>query len=168
MSARKTWFAGFVVFALASTLVPAQEKNRPDPAAIEFFENKIRPVLVEHCFRCHSSTAKKLKGGLLLDSREGILKGGESGPVIVAGKPEKSRLIQAIRYTDVDLSMPPNAKLPGPVIADFAKWVKMGAPWPDDKSVSKAPKNKYDLDLPKRKREHWAWKSIQPAKIPDV
>src|SRR6516162_9830149 len=168
MSARKTWFAGFVVFALASTLVPAQEKNRPDPAAIEFFESKIRPVLSEHCYRCHSSTAKKLKGKLLLDSREGILKGGESGPVIVAGKPEKSRLIQAIHYTDVDLSMPPNAKLPDAVISDLTKWVKMGAPWLHDKVVSKAPKNKYDLDLAKRKKEHWAWQPIQPGKIPAV
>src|SRR6516162_5886413 len=168
MSARKTWFAGFVVFALASTLVPAQEKNRPDPAAIEFFESKIRPVLSEHCYRCHSSTAKKLKGKLLLDSREGILKGGESGPVIVAGKPEKSRLIQAIRYADVDLSMPPNAKLSDAVIADLTKWVKMGAPWPDDTAISKAPKNKYELDLPKRKKEHWAWQPIQAGNIPAV
>src|SRR6516164_5066639 len=152
MISKGIWCTGFVLLALGAALVPAQEKSRPDPAAVEFFENKIRPVLVEHCFRCHSSTAKKLKGGLLLDSREGILKGGESGPVLVAGKPEKSRLIQAIGYPDVDLSMPPNAKLPGPVIADFVKWVKLGAPWPDDKSVSKAPKNKYDLDLPKRKR----------------
>ncbi|HMF19220.1 MAG TPA: DUF1549 domain-containing protein, partial [Gemmataceae bacterium] len=164
----KAWLMVIAGGALICAVSRAQEKTNPDPAAIEFFESKIRPMLAEHCFRCHSSTAKRLKGGLLLDSREGILKGGESGPVIVAGKPEKSRLIQAIRYTDVDLSMPPNAKLPGPVIADFTKWVKMGAPWPDDKSVSKAPKNKYDLDLPKRKREHWAWKSIQPAKIPEV
>src|SRR5262245_7351250 len=157
MISKEIWFTGFAVLALSAALVPAQEKGRPDPAAIDFFESKIRPVLAEHCFRCHSSTARKLKGGLLLDSRDGILKGGESGPVLDAGKPEKSRLIQAIRYTDVDLSMPPNAKLPGPVIADFTRWVKMGAPWPGDKSVSKAPKNKYDLDLPKRKREHWAW-----------
>src|SRR5579859_1573814 len=140
MIARGAWFIVFVCTALGGAFLPAQEKARPDPAAVEFFENKIRPVLAEHCFRCHSSKARKLKGGLLLDSRVGLLKGGESGQVIVAGKPEKSRLIEAIRYTNIDLMMPPNAKLPNAVIADLTKWVKMGAPWPDDKSVSKAPK----------------------------
>src|SRR5260370_14686984 len=167
MIARGAWFTIIAVMTLGAFL-PAQEKVRPDAAAIEFFESKVRPVLAEHCFRCHSTTDKKLKGKLLLDSRQGLLKGGESGPVIVAGKPEKSRLIQAIRDTDVDLMMPPNAKVPDAAIADLTKWVKLGAPWPDDKSVSKAPKTKSDLDLPKRKKEHWAWKSIRSVEIPQV
>src|SRR5260370_8590115 len=144
MMARGTWLTGFVVLAVGAALVPAQEKTRPDPTSVEFFESKIRPVLAEHCYRCHSTTAKKLKGKLLLDSREGILKGGESGPVVVPGKPEKSRLIQAIHYTDVDLMMPPNAKLPDAVIPDLTKWVKLGTPWPDDKTTTKSPKNTYD------------------------
>src|ERR1700730_14985657 len=100
MIAKGAWLTGFVVVIVAGALAPAQGENRHDPAAIECFEARIRPVLVEHCYRCHSSTAKKLKGKLLLDSRAGILKGGESGPALVAGKPEKSRLIEAIHYTN--------------------------------------------------------------------
>ena len=76
-----------------------------------------------------AQTAKKVKGKLLLDSRAGLLKGGEGGAVVVPGQPEKSRLIEAIGYKNVDLQMPPRAKLPDAVIADFTAWVKMGAPW---------------------------------------
>src|SRR5262245_44852361 len=76
------------------------EEGPAAPQGIEFFEKKIRPILVEHCYGCHSTASKKLKGGLLLDSREGIRKGGESGrPSVVPGKPEESLLIQAVRYT---------------------------------------------------------------------
>src|SRR5262245_15325563 len=77
---------------------------------LEFFENKIRPLLVENCYKCHSAQSEKLKGGLLLDTREGVLKGGETGPAIVPGDPEKSLLIKAVRYTDKDLKMPPKDK----------------------------------------------------------
>src|SRR5256885_1668586 len=106
----------------------------------EFFEKKIRPVLVEHCYKCHSASSEKLKGELLLDTKEGMLKGGESGkPAVVPGEADKSLLIVAIRYTDKDegdhdaLLMPPPKgkepkKLPDDVIKDFEKWVKMGAP----------------------------------------
>src|SRR5436190_23019387 len=89
----------------------------------DFFERKIRPVLAEHCYKCHSASAEKLKGNLLLDSREGMLNGGESGkPAVVAGDPEKSRLIEAIRYTNDDLQMPPKkagGKLSEAQIADL-------------------------------------------------
>jgi hypothetical protein len=78
---------------------------------IEFFEANIRPVLVDRCYECHSSHAKKLKGKLLLDSKSGIAKGGDNGPTIVPGKVEESRLIQALRWTDPDLAMPPKEKL---------------------------------------------------------
>jgi mono/diheme cytochrome c family protein len=95
----------------------------------EFFEQKIRPILVERCYKCHSREAEKLKGGLLLDSRAGVLKGGENGPVIVPGDPDRSTLIKAVRYTDPDLQMPPkNQKLPDQQIADLEAWVKMGTP----------------------------------------
>src|SRR3954471_6267248 len=97
----------------------------------EFFEKKIRPVMVERCYECHSATAKKLKGKLKLDTKEDFEKGGESGPVVVPGDPEKSLLIKAIRYKDEDLQMPPkNKKLPDEQIHDFEQWVKMGAPYP--------------------------------------
>jgi hypothetical protein len=95
-----------------------------------FFEAKIRPVLATQCFKCHSSTAEKLRGGLHVDSRDGLRKGGDSGPAIVPGNLDESLLIQAIRYRDDDLKMPPKAKLPDAVVADFEAWVTMGAPDP--------------------------------------
>src|SRR3954447_2068142 len=108
--------------ALAQERIPASDTD--------FFEKKIRPVLVEHCYKCHSAEAKKLKGGLALDSRAGLLKGGDSGPALVAGKPADSRLITAVRYADAELRMPPKGKLPDAVIADLEKWVGLGAPDP--------------------------------------
>jgi hypothetical protein len=96
-----------------------------------FFESKVRPVLVEHCYECHSR--EKTKGGLALDTKQGWEKGGNSGPVIVPGKPEESLLIKAVRYHDKDLAMPPEkkgGKLTEAVIADLVEWVKMGAPDP--------------------------------------
>jgi cytochrome c553 len=104
-----------------ASITPAQER---------FFEAKIRPILATQCGKCHARTAEKLRGGLQLDSREGIRRGGNSGPMIVPGKPDQSLLIHAIRYRDEELQMPPKAKLPDTVIADFEKWVKMGAPDP--------------------------------------
>jgi hypothetical protein len=136
-----------------------------DSAAAEFFEKKVRPVLVEHCYRCHSSEAKKLKAGLLLDSREGLLKGGDNGPALVPGQSEKSRLIEAVRYKNVDMQMPPTGKLADTVIADLAAWVKMGAPWPGKASVATV-KNNFDLE--RRKREHWAWQPIRSPAPPTV
>src|SRR3954470_11538112 len=100
------------------------------PGDLEFFEKKIRPVLADQCYKCHSTSATKLKANLFLDSHDGMLKGGENGPAIVPGKPEKSLLIKAIRWTDKDLQMPSKEQLPKTVIADFERWVSIGAPWP--------------------------------------
>ncbi len=121
------------VFAVLALLPPPgapQEPVSPDREGIEFFEKRIRPVLADRCFSCHSARAEKLKGGLRLDSREGLLKGGQSGPAIVPGDPEKSRLVRAIRHVDEDLRMPPKGKLPDAAIADFEAWVRRGAPDP--------------------------------------
>src|SRR3712207_542259 len=96
-----------------------------DAAPAAFFETKVRPVLAEHCYKCHSAKADKLKAGLLVDSLDGLLKGGDSGPAIVPGKPEQSRLIEAIGYANVDLQMPPKAKLSDEQIADLTRWVRM-------------------------------------------
>ena len=98
--------------------------------ALEFFETRIRPVLAENCHKCHSQSAKQLEGGLYLDSREGILRGGDRGPVIVAGKPQKSLLIRAVQYLEEDLEMPPSGRLPNQVIVDLSRWIELGAPWP--------------------------------------
>ncbi len=97
---------------------------RAGDAGIEHFEAKVRPVLVAHCYECHSAQAKKLGGNLLLDSREGVRKGGDSGASIVPGLPEESPLIAAVRYSADSVHMPPKGKLPEPVIADFEAWVE--------------------------------------------
>src|SRR5947209_3734379 len=102
-------------------------------ASPDFFERKIRPALVEHCYKCHSATSEKLKGKLRVDARAALLKGGESGAAVVPGNLEKSLLIEAVLYTNQDLQMPPEYKLADGVVADLKAWVQAGAPWPDEK-----------------------------------
>ena len=106
-----------------------------DSSGLEFFEKKIRPVLVSECYKCHSK-GKKIKGELRLDWRGGWQQGGESGAAIIPGRVGKSLLIQAIRHADADLKMPPKKKLTAAQIADFEKWVAMGAP--DPRTTSEA------------------------------
>ena len=133
-----------------------------DPMGVEFFETKIRPVLVKSCLECHSASSAKLGGGLLLDSKDGVLRGGESGPAIVPGKPERSLLIKAIKH--VGLQMPKQAKdrLPANVIADFERWVAMGAPDPREKATAT-----YKRMTPEEAKTFWAFvpakKSTTPA-----
>ncbi len=118
---------GFAV--LTGALSPVSAKDVPvSPEDRTFFENRIRPVLVEHCYECHSADSEEVGGKLLLDTRDGIRTGGESGPAVVAGKPDASRIIQALRYDGIE--MPPEQPLPEAVINDFLKWVKLGAPDP--------------------------------------
>jgi len=134
----------------------------PTPEQIEFFENEIRPIFANHCYKCHSQQAEKVKAGLLLDTREGVLKGGDSGPAIVPGDPEKSRLIKAVRYTDSDLQMPPKGKkLSDAMIADLTAWVKMGAP---DPRVATAGQKAW-VDSGKK---HWAWQPLTQPTVPAV
>src|SRR5947207_1684050 len=99
-------------------------------AAIEFFEKKVRPFLLQHCYSCHSSQANKQRGGLLLDSRAGLLEGGDTGPAIVPGKPADSLLIKAVKHTSAKLKMPRDGKLAPEAIADLERWIAMGAPDP--------------------------------------
>src|SRR5437867_3980907 len=116
---------------LAPALAAAQNA---DP--LEFFETRIRPILANHCYACH--TASQL-GGLRLDSRSSILKGGKSGPAVVPGKPDESLLIRAVLQTDPKLKMPIGGKLKDQEIADLRSWVKSGAPWPELSPVTKSP-----------------------------
>ena len=134
----------------------------PEAAGLEFFEKHVRPVLIESCYSCHSATAEKVKGGLLLDTREGLLKGGDSGPAILAGDPEKSLLIKAIRYANDDLQMPPKGKrLPAHQVEDLVAWVKMGAPDPRTGAASARPS-------PSAARQHWAFQRVQEPVVPVV
>jgi hypothetical protein len=116
---------------MLTTAAVAQD-SRPSADDLAFFEKRIRPLLVEHCFACHSQSSKKQKGGLHLDSRESILRGGDSGAAVVPGNAKDSLLIQAIHYRNNDpLQMPPKGKLAARDIALLEEWVARGAPFPD-------------------------------------
>ncbi len=135
----------------------------PDRAGVEFFEMKIRPVLAGRCYECHSLQAKKQRGGLMLDSRDAVLKGGDSGPALVPGKPDQSLLLKAIRHADASLKMPPDGRLPDPVVADFRAWIAMGAPDPRDRA---APTAAVSWDEALRQRRQW-W-SLRPVNKPGL
>ena len=123
----------------------------------DFFEQKIRPVLAENCFTCHSSATDALKGELMLDSLEGAAKGGKSGlAAVVAGDPAASRLLEAIRYQNPELQMPPKERLPDSVIADFEQWIRDGAVF---------PKSDKPLDLMEKARKHWAFHPPTPQTV---
>lgn len=136
----------------------------------DFFEKKIRPVLTDKCYKCHSEKAEKLKGGLLLDTREGTRHGGDSGPAVVPGNLRDSLLIEAIRYGNKDTAMPPQkagGKLPDDVIKDFEKWVQMGAPDPREGggAVAAAASKKYDTE---KAKDWWAFKAPKKSEVPAV
>src|SRR5207247_5880517 len=126
-----------LVTGVALALLSLPASVRADD--LEFFEKKVRPVLAEHCYKCHSAGAKKLKGGLLLDTRDGMLKGGTEGALFVPGDPDKSRIIEAIRYKNEKLQMPPDQRLSDQQVADLTEWVKRGATIPMPPAVAAAP-----------------------------
>lgn len=136
-----------------------------EQSGVDFFEKEVRPVLVEDCYKCHSARSDKVKGGLLLDTRSGWMKGGDSGPAIVPGDPEKSLLIKAVRYTDENLQMPPkNKKLSAAKISALEQWVKMGAPDPrTDPTPAAASTGATD-----KAKQHWAFRPIREPQLPAV
>jgi hypothetical protein len=154
---------GRVVLRALAVMVLAQGRLQAgdSPADVDFFESRIRPVLIERCYRCHSASAAKLKGGLRLDSREGVRRGGDTGPAIVPGQPEESLLLRAIAHTDDFSPMPPKEKLPDDVIADFRRWVKMGAADPRGAAPSEVVPHT-------RQKENtwWSLEAIAPASLP--
>ena len=155
----------FAIYTLLCLVVLSPGSARADPG-IEFFEKKIRPVLVDHCYSCHSAEAaqkKKLRGGLYLDSRAGIRKGGDSGPAVVPGKAKDSLILKALRGQN-DLSMPPKGLLPENVAADFERWIQMGAPDPRE-GATKKNVAKIDVDAG---RAHWAFAPLKQPKEPGV
>src|SRR5579862_4783445 len=145
----------------------AAEVEQEDSAATEFFEKNVRPVLVDRCFSCHSAAAPKLKGGLRLDSLEDALKGGDTGPALIPGHPEKSLLVDAVTYKNVDYKMPPKGRLPENQIADLTEWVRRGAPWPKS-AASGGPARPTAFDLRQRKADHWSWKPLRRTEPPAV
>ena len=126
----------------------------------DFFEQKIRPVLADKCYGCHSSATDAVKGELMLDSLEAAAKGGKSGlAAVVAGDPSASRLLEAIRYKNPDLQMPPKEQLSDSVIADFEQWIRDGAVF---------PRSDKPLDLMEKAKQHWAFHPPAPQRVPAV
>jgi Protein of unknown function (DUF1549)/Protein of unknown function (DUF1553)/Planctomycete cytochrome C len=148
--------------AAPAATVPAQPPiSRAD---MEFFENRIRPVLADRCYKCHSHDAEKIKGGLMLDTREGMIHGGDTGPAVVPGKPEDSLMLDAISYKDNDLKMPPKGdKLPDQQIADLTEWIRRGAF--DPRTLVAAGSSSVYGGVG---REHWSFLPVQHPAVPEV
>lgn len=144
----------------------------------EFFETRIRPVLVERCGECHGAEAAggRGKGGLRLDAKAAVLRGGDSGPAAVAGRPEASLLVRALTYDDPDLRMPPKTRLSAEVIEDFRVWVRDGLHWPGATGAGEgvtpravaASRAGQGFDLAGRKAAHWAWRPVECPPVPKV
>ncbi|MBY0525533.1 MAG: DUF1553 domain-containing protein [Gemmataceae bacterium] len=130
---------------------------------VEFFEKKVRPILVDHCHSCHSQAGNKKKGGLTLDTLAGFLKGGDTGAALVPGQPDKSLVIKAVRHTDDELKMPPKNKLTDEQVGTLTQWVKLGAPWPGASGNVRQPGKITDED-----RQWWAFQPVRVPAVPDV
>lgn len=155
----KSVVAALLAFvASGSSAIAALE----DREGLEYFERKIRPVLVQECFACHSDGAKKIRGGLRLDSREGVLSGGVSGPAVLPGKPEESLLLDALRHDGI--VMPPKSKLSDAVIHDFERWIRIGAPDPREGGL--AP-GRAGIDI-EAGRAFWSYQPPRCAPVPTV
>ena len=132
-------------------------------SALKFFENDVRPILVKRCYDCHSQT--KQKGGLRVDNIGYLKAGGDTGPALVAGHPEKSALVEAIHYANADFQMPPKSRLPDAEIAILEKWIKIGAPWPED-STAKVVMT--EGGFTEEQRNYWFFKPVAKVSPPKV
>lgn len=158
-SAKSCRWLALGLVGLAGICLPALAED--DAKGIAFFESKIRPILVERCYSCHSTGAEKIEGDYLLETRDGIRKGGFSKQdAVIPGDGDGSQLIEAIRYANEELQMPPKGRLPDSVIEDFEKWIAIGAPDPRD-GISRLPR---ELTA----ENHWAWKRPQRMAMPEV
>jgi hypothetical protein len=156
-----------LAFAIQACLVGQVSAETPE-AGVAFFEKSIRPILVKHCYECHSAEAAakgKLQAGLSLDSKQGLLTGGESGPALVPGKPENSLLLKALKFESYE--MPPTGRLSVGIIADFEKWVAMGAPDPREASTAPTPR-RAKFQITADDRRHWSFQPVGNASPPPV
>ncbi len=158
---RFDWAYVAVLFIVVAR--PVASCAADDQAGIALFEAKIRPVLIRECYSCHSDRAKAVKGGLRLDTREAVRAGGDSGPIVVPGKPEESPIIEALRHEG--LAMPPKGKLPDAVIADFARWIELGAP--DPRNTAALPARPAAIDI-KAGQRFWAYQAPRAHRPPVV
>jgi hypothetical protein len=155
---RATWLLPSLLCALASGVRAAD----PSPAEAEFFEKEVRPLLVNRCQKCHGD--QKTKGDLRLDSLASVLKGGASGPAVVPGQPEASRLIRAIRYTDSP-KMPPKEKLADADIVTLTRWVQMGLPWPETAGTATTADR---FQITAEQRRFWSFQPVKDPPLPPV
>jgi len=157
-SSLRRLLAAPAALVLSTSLSQAAAEQQLSSEHVQFFENKIRPILAEHCLECHSAEKEKIKGGLNLDSRADWSKGGENGAIIKEGDPNNSVLIKAVLWED-DLQMPPKKKLSSEQIDSLKEWIKMGAPDPRNPSAKAAK-----LD----KKAHWAFQPVARPQLPEV
>jgi hypothetical protein len=158
MSNRDITLGMLALIVAASTSAGSARAFGQTLPADEFFEKQVRPVLVEHCHGCHG--AKKQEMGLRLDSASGLRDGSESGPVVVIGDPDKSRLIEVVRYAG-DTKMPPQGKLPAQAIETLVTWVKAGVKWP----AEVAPSKSVQMSPSERIKTHWAFQPIGSPRV---
>jgi hypothetical protein len=166
------FFTATVMAAAACSVASAADEKTTtdrgvpsfDAAAVEFFQKKVQPLLQARCFECHSKDSKRLEGGLRLDARPLVLKGGDSGASAVPGKPVDSLLFEAINYES--LEMPPKGKLPAGEITIFKKWIELGLPWSADGLTTDVTDEKFPLEA--RRQSHWAWQAIKDVPEPIV
>ena len=162
------WVLRFAVCLFLPGSLVAISEDTLSEEQFEFFESKVRPIFVEHCYECHSEDADEVEAELLLDSKWGWITGGESGPAIIPGNLDESLVIDAVRYQeDKVTAMPPRSKLSDKDIAILEKWVQMGAPDPRAaKKSTKPAANGFNLE--QRYREHWSWRPIAEPELPWV
>jgi hypothetical protein len=144
-------------------LVAAPAVRAEEPVNAEFFEKKVRPLLVVNCVGCHGP--QKQKGGLRLDAKTGFTKGGQNGALVKPGELDKSLLLQVIRY-DGDIKMPQKGKLADEDVATLTVWVKGGAPWPDDSSTLAGPGSRFDLHA--RAKAQWSFQPVRRPAVPVI
>lgn len=144
--------------------VPVADDNEIAEEDIRYFERKIRPILVERCYSCHSSQAATLHGGLYLDSQEGVSRGGDSGPAVIHGRPEESLLIQSVEYKG-DVQMPPKGKLPESEIRELMEWVRRGTPFPNTSTEPTPERTVIDYEAGKK---FWSFLPLREQSIPEV
>ncbi|OYV81132.1 MAG: hypothetical protein B7Z73_18440, partial [Planctomycetia bacterium 21-64-5] len=156
------WLAALILFA-AAPAVSAGDRPAGNEAGSEFFERKIRPLLVQHCYACHGRGRKK--GGLSLESREAMLAGGESGTAVALGKPDESLLIEAVEYAG-DVQMPPSGKLAAEEIDALRQWLAVGAPWPA--GPADAASMRSDGTITEADRQFWSFQPVRDPQPPAV
>jgi cytochrome c553 len=152
---RRTLFCAIVLGFINWSMLSQNQLSAQDD--VRFFESKIRPVLVKHCYECHSSESGKARGGLKVDSQDGLQRGGDSGPAVVAKSLDRSELYQALLYHDDGLQMPPKGKLPQATIEDFRRWILMGAPDPRVTAINPNVASEIDIEAG---RQFWAYQPL--------